>query len=91
MTVPKLTSEDVKRLLDEGADNVKRLREDIEDRRCRRGKYAPPSGTCKVCGGDVVGKVRFRHSDLIGGPPPPSYVAHWACEKCGLMYERCPQ
>ncbi|MHB8564714.1 MAG: hypothetical protein ACYDDA_12390 [Acidiferrobacteraceae bacterium] len=66
-------------------------RKDEEDRRCRRGKYAPDVGTCRVCGASVVAEIRFAHSDRIGGPPPRSHVPHYACQECGLMYQKLPR
>jgi hypothetical protein len=63
---------------------------DEEDKRCQRGKYAPPIGKCRACGGPVVAEVCFAHSGRLGGPPPHSYIPHWACQDCGLMYRKCP-
>lgn len=44
-----------------------------------------------VCGGCVRAVVEFPYSDVIGGPPMGGHVSHWACNDCGLMYERCPK
>lgn len=90
MKVPKLTTKSIQNALDRGLERVAASRKDEEDHRCLRGKYAPSSGTCRVCGGSVVGIVRFQRTGMIGGPPPPAYVSHWSCEGCGVMYDRVP-
>jgi hypothetical protein len=64
---------------------------DEADRRCLRGKYAPESWPCGICGEKVVADVRFPHSDRIGGPPLSAYVHHWYCSGCGLMYHKPPK
>jgi uncharacterized protein with PIN domain len=91
LKLPKFTPEDVARIAREIPKHMAERRADEEDKRRRVGKYAPETAPCRVCGGRVSGVVRYRHSDRIGGPPPPSYVAHWECEGCGLMYGRCPK
>ncbi len=87
---PKLSKKKLAEIRDAIPAHMAKMRQDESDRRCLRGAYAPATGVCRVCSGKVVGQVRFRHSDRIGGPPPGAYVAHWACEDCGLMYEKTP-
>lgn len=78
---------DIRDLLDRQLD---RHQQDAEDRRCLRGKYAPPKGVCRVCG-DVVGAmVDFPHTDMIGGSPMNAYIERWECLGCGLVYGKCP-
>lgn len=89
--VPKLTKDQIRRALDAIPAQIAERKKDEEDRRCQRGKYAPAIGKCVGCGGTVVAEVRFAHSDRIGGPAPHSYIPHWACQDCGLMYQKCPK
>lgn len=65
-------------------------RADAADRRCKRGKYAPPVGVCRVCGGAVTGKVMFPSDGRIGGPPRNGYVGSWSCDTCFVVYSQCP-
>jgi hypothetical protein len=64
--------------------------QDQEDRRCKRGKYAPPIGVCVVCSSPVVARVAFQHNGMVGGPPPPGYIAGYHCERCGIEYHHLP-
>jgi rubredoxin len=63
---------------------------DAKDRRCLRGKYAPETGVCRVCGGVVTAEIKFPYTGLLGGPPRQAYIARWACDGCGLVYARRP-
>ena len=78
---------EIGRLMREGAE---RRKADEQDRRLKRGKYAPPTGTCRVCGGVVTGKIAFPHDDRIGGPPRSGYVGSWSCDGCFIVYAQCP-
>lgn len=86
--LPTLSGKEIQRLMLEGAA---RRRADDEDRRCKRGKYAPSVGTCRVCGGAVTGKIEFAHDGRIGGPPSNGYVGSWSCDSCFVVYSRCPE
>lgn len=68
----------------------KQSRQDEQDRRTLRGKYAPPSGACRVCGGRVTAEISFDYGDRIGGPPVPGHVSGWSCDDCKLVYRACP-
>jgi hypothetical protein len=57
--------EEIERVMREYAES---RREDEQDRRHRRGKYALPIGTCRVCAGAVTGKIEFQNDGRIGGP-----------------------
>lgn len=77
-------------------------RKDDADSRALRGKYAPPEGVCRAmysrmvvsgvptppeaCGGRVVPVIESPVTNIIGGGVRQSYVKHWYCEDCGLMY-----
>lgn len=65
-------------------------KKDAEDRRTKSGKYAPPMGVCRVCGGNVVADVSFRQDGRIGGPLPYGHVSGWHCADCKVMYHTCP-
>lgn len=69
---------------------VKSVKQDAEDRRCLRGKYAPPAGVCRVCSGKVVAEISFPDSERLGGPPRHGYISGWHCEGCFIVYWRCP-
>jgi len=71
-------------------ERIAKLEKDREDKRTLRGKHAPKPGTCRVCGGSVVGNVAYPHSDRIGGPPLQAYVQDWHCEGCGIVYKFPP-
>jgi hypothetical protein len=88
--LPKISKKAIKDILDRMPEEMERRRQDEEDRRCFRGKHAPPIGKCMVCGGTVVAEIRFAHSDLIGGPPGHAHIPYWACQDCGLMYQKAP-
>ncbi len=90
MIAPKLTRKDIIKIHKEAEESFKKWRQEEEDKRCKRGKFAPERGICRVCEGVVEGKVEFHHSNLIGGPPPSSYISHWECKDCGLMYGKAP-
>lgn len=90
MTVPKLDKETIAKILADAAVRRKELDRDLDDRRCMRGKYAPPAGRCLVCGGPVEAKIAFPNDGRIGGPPQQGYVKRWDCAGCGLMYGKCP-
>lgn len=83
----ELTSEDIERLM---KDSAARSKADAEDRRRLRGEYAPPVGKCRVCGGRVLGTVRFPSDGRIGGPPRQGYVGQWSCETCRIVYAELP-
>lgn len=82
-----LSAEDIKRIAKEGFE---RRLADTEDRRRKRGKYAPPTGTCRACGGTVRAEIAFDHRGVIGGPPVAGHVARWSCESCFIVYAQCP-
>jgi len=86
----KLPEATIARIQKEMPKRMAEMERDEHDRRCLRGKYAPETGRCVGCGGTVVGVIRFAHSDRIGGPPVNAHVAHWACQDCGLMYQKTP-
>lgn len=69
---------------------AERMKLDAEDRRRMRGKYAPPVGVCRVCGGAVTGKVVFPSDGRIGGPPRSGHVGSWSCDSCFVVYAQCP-
>ena len=88
--IPKLTPASINKLV---ADLPRRIAEqeaDEKDRRALRGKYAPATGTCRVCGGIVRAEIRFPHTDLIGGPPLQGYVSRFYCEGCQIVYRDRP-
>jgi|HubBroStandDraft_2_1064218.scaffolds.fasta_scaffold38273_4 hypothetical protein len=89
--LPRLTRAKLKAIAAAIPAHLAARRQDEENRRLKRGPYAPPTGKCVACGGAVFGQVKTHHSDRIGGPPPGTYVSHWECDACGLMYGRCPQ
>jgi hypothetical protein len=64
--------------------------QDIADKRCLRGKFAPRPGVCRVCGGKVIADISFQHDGRIGGPPPPAHVSGWHCDECQIVYRVCP-
>ena len=84
-----------KMLTSKEIDKISNLKEVIEkdkkDRLTLRGKYAPETGVCVVCAGKVVGCIRQKLTNRIGGPPPVSYVDGWYCEDCGLTYHHLPK
>ncbi len=89
-TIPDLSalsSDDIKRLMKEGGE---RRRQDADDRRTLRGKYTPPTGKCRVCGGRVAAEIAFPHNGRIGGPPVQGRVGRWSCEECSVVYAKCP-
>ena len=69
---------------------IEEMEQDDEDRRCLRGKHAPPDGVCRVCGDRVIAEVRFAESAIIGGPPPNACIKNWSCYGCGIMYSKPP-
>lgn len=83
-----LDAAEIERLMKEGAARHKQER---EDRRLLRGKFAPPVGTCRVCSGRVLADIAFPSDGIIGGPPHSGYVAGWHCEACFIVYCRCPK
>lgn len=85
--ITDLTDEDIGRLMQDAAA---KLRADSDDRRRKRGKYAPPVGICRVCGGVVTGKIEYPSDGRIGGPPRQGYVGSWSCDTCFLVYAQCP-
>jgi ribosomal protein L37E len=88
--LPKISRKMIEQVRRDLPAHMEAQRQDEQDRRCLRGKYAPTRGVCAACGGPVVGKVRFRDTGRIGGPPATAYVSHWECEDCGLMYGKVP-
>lgn len=78
---------------------MEEMRQDEEDKKHRRGKYAPPTGICAVCGGKVVDKVTREYRGdpmrMIIGPGSRnqmSTVHHgWYCIACGIRYEFLPK
>ena len=90
MTIPKLTPEECKRIAEAIPKHIEDRRKDEEDKRHKRGKYAPETGSCVSCSGTVSAVVRVRDTGRIGGPPGRSFIAHWQCVRCGLMYGKCP-
>lgn len=79
-------------LSEELAASIKSQNTDAEDRRCLKGKYAPPTGLCRVCSGKVVAQIEYGNNDgRIGGPPPRGYIAGWHCEDCGVSYHKLPE
>jgi hypothetical protein len=72
-------------------ENIARHRQEDEDRRQLRGKFAPSVGVCRVCSGRVVADIEFPWDGRIGGPPSAGHVAGWHCEGCFLVYRQCPQ
>lgn len=89
--VPVLTTEQIKEASARGNERARAARDDADDRRLHRGKYAPEKGMCSACHGVVSGKIHVHHPGMLGDPPQPSSVSHWECEGCGLMYGRCPK
>lgn len=65
-------------------------RKEENDRRTLQGKYAPPTGVCKVCSDRVIARVAFKNDGLIGGTPRQAFISGWHCEGCGLMYHFPP-
>lgn len=74
----------------EAAEILCQSRDDRDDRRCLRGRHAPPTGVCRVCSGVVKADIWFHDTGLIGGPPPPGYIGRWVCQNCKLLYAECP-
>lgn len=71
-------------------DGAARRKNDADDRRRMRGKYAPPTGVCRACGGTVRAEIYFDHRGVIGGPPVAGHIARWSCESCFIVYAQCP-
>lgn len=87
----KLSKTETKTLVEAMRRGAEERKQDEKDRRCLRGKYAPPTGKCRVCGGRVVGEVTFDYDGRVGGPPRQGYVGRWSCEGCSIVYAKCPQ
>lgn len=76
---------------------MKKIAEDNKERE-RKKNAAPemPTGTCVICGGQVVAKQEQKtHRDgpfVLGGPPPKRYwkMHGYHRTKCGLKYEFVP-
>lgn len=66
------------------------LAQDREDKRRLQGRYAPPVGTCRVCGHEVRAEIGFNHGERLGGPPAQGHVSGWSCVGCRLVYRACP-
>jgi hypothetical protein len=89
----KLPKIDQKKL--PSADDIRarmaKLEKEREDKRTLRGQYAPKSGTCRVCSGNVAPNITYPYSRMIGGPPLQAYVKDWSCEGCGIVYKFPPK
>jgi hypothetical protein len=70
---------------------MRSAQQDREDSGRLTGKYAPGTGTCRVCRGKVVAEISWPDDGLIGGPPRKGYVSGWHCEGCFIVYARCPK
>lgn len=88
--VPQLTATTINKLVADLPKRMKALEDEKEDRRCLRGKHAPPTAVCRVCGGEVVANIRYPQSHMIGGPRPQGYVAGYYCTGCRLVYRDLP-
>ena len=58
--LPNLTPEDVERIAALIPEHMAERRKDEEDKRLKRGKYAPETGSCVSCSGTVRAVVRVR-------------------------------
>jgi hypothetical protein len=88
--LPLLSKKTIAQIVADLPAKMVEMEKDEDDKRCRQGKYAPETGICRVCGGKVTAEVRFRNDGRLGGPAPGSYINHWGCDDCGLMYQHCP-
>jgi hypothetical protein len=88
--IPELTEESIRKALDDLPRFMAEREKDAEDERSLRGKYAPATGTCVVCGASVVPDIVFPWDGRLGGPPVSAYVKRWHCEGCGIVYQVPP-
>lgn len=87
----KLTPGRINKLVADLPKRMAAMEADDEDRRCLRGKHAPPTGTCWVCGGTVVAEIRFPNSGVMGGPAPRGYIHRYYCQICSIVYRDLPK
>ena len=87
---PRLTPAIINQIVADLPVRAKERKDDAEDRRCLRGKYAPPKGVCRVCAGEVIAEIEFMPSRMIGGPLPQAYIVRYYCTVCQLLYRDLP-
>lgn len=93
--IPELSMDQVRESIASAMERSKEEKLDEDDRLAMRGRYAPPEGTCRVCGGRTVAKVvpvsTCSCVQVIGPGSGRSLARNegWHCVDCGVRYEFC--
>lgn len=96
--IARMTPQELEEWKQSAKKRVEEIEKDAEDERNGTGKYAPPTGVCVFCSGEVVAKITNEYrGDImhrIIGPGGRNQVSRvhngWHCTKCGLRYEFPP-
>lgn len=81
------TEEDIKQI----KENATKMANETLERLGFKQK-TPKVGECNSCKGKVIAAYQSKPiSEIrIGSKEPSSFISHYYCEKCLLMYHQCP-